>query len=374
MELRFGLIGGSEGSFIGKIHRYGGQFDSKAILTAGCFSRNIEKNEETGKKWNIPTDRVYADFRQMAEAESLRPDGIDFVSIATPNANHYEMAKAFLLKGISVVCDKPVTINVEQGEALQKIADEKDLFFCVTYSYSGFPMVHEMRSIIASGKLGKIQMVNAEYPQDGRLKRIQAGTDKTDWHFFPEIGGPSGAGFDIGTHVEYTTRFVTGLKIKSVIARMEHTYGSTLDTGGSAIIEYEDGTQGLYWFSQAAAGNDNNLRIRVYGEFGNVEWSHRDAYHLILRMINSPVQIYSVNEPYLSDDAKSLSRIKPGHYEGFIEAFSNIYNRFITALAAKKEGKPYKIDFPTLSDGIESIRFIEACLKSDENGNTRVKL
>lgn len=369
--LRYGMVGGGEGSFIGDAHRKAAAFDGKCRLTAGCFSRDYENTLRTGAKYGIAPDRLYKSFEEMAEAEAGREDCIDFVSIVTPNYAHYAAAKAFLINGINVVCDKPLVFKVEEAEELIRLAREKNVLFCVTYTYSGFPMVKQARQLVKDGKLGDILVAMGEYPQDWLITTIEKdGQKQASWRTDPNMAGVSNCIGDIGSHIENTVAYITGLKIKSLCAKLDIIgEGRTLDTNGSVMVQYDNGASGIYWASQVAIGNDNALKVRVYGTKGAIEWDQENPNYLRVTYAGQPVQIFSRGQGYL--DAAAASRIPPGHPEGYYEAFANIYNKFASALLKRKAGEPLgeeDLDFPNAESGLEGVKFINACVKSSKEG------
>ena len=275
IQIRYGMVGGHMNAFIGEVHRKAIAFDPRAQLVAGCFSTNAEKNRETGETYSLDMSRVYPSYEAMAEAESRRPDGIDFVSITTPNNTHYAVAKCFLQHGIHVVCEKPLCFTVEQAQELVALAKEKNLVFGVTYTYSGYTMMKVAREMIAEGKIGKIAAVNAEYVQEWLIDELGVpgeGTTKLSvWRADPAVSGISNCVGDIGTHIENSVHYLTGLNIKRLAATVNR-YGKELDLNANMLVEYENGVNGAYWCSQIAAGKLNGLTIRIYGSEGALEW------------------------------------------------------------------------------------------------------
>ncbi|MDR1953823.1 MAG: Gfo/Idh/MocA family oxidoreductase, partial [Clostridiales Family XIII bacterium] len=275
-DLKYGMVGGGLHAFIGEVHRKAINFDTRAEFVCGCFSSDAKKNKETADAYGLAAERTYANYKEMAKAEAARPDGIDFVSITTPNATHYEIAKEFLNAGIHVVCDKPLCFEVEQAEELVKLVEEKSLIFGVTYTYTGYTMVKVAKEMIAEGKIGDIVAVNAEYVQDwllGELSPENKGADKnlSVWRTDPKVSGISNCVGDIGTHMENMVYYLTGLTIKRLVATT-NTYGHALDLNANIIVEYDNGTNGGYWCSQVAAGKLNGLQVRIYGTEGSIEW------------------------------------------------------------------------------------------------------
>ena len=266
-QIPYGMIGGGKGAFIGDVHRKALRIDGLSVLKAGCFSKDPAKSKAFGQELGIASDRLYSNYLEMAKAEAKRSDGIKFAVCVTPNNSHYDICKAFLLEGIHVVCDKPLTWTIEQSQELARICKEKNLLFAVTYTYTGYPAVKQMRNMVAQGLLGKIRFVNAEYPQDWLANPIDEHSPIAPWRMDPKVSGISNCLGDIGSHIENLVATVTGLKIKRVCARLDSLVdGRTLDDNASVMVEYEGGSKGLYWSSQIAHGYDNALRLRVFGE------------------------------------------------------------------------------------------------------------
>jgi len=375
--LKYGMVGGGPGAFIGDVHRKAIALDSKAVLVAGSFSNDFEKTKETGTALGLSEDRLYASFAEMAEKEAAREDGIDFVSIVTPNFMHYDNAKAFLEKGISVVCEKPLTFTVAQAEELKKVAADNDCLFGITYTYTGHVMAREAREIVSSGQIGDIRVVTAEYPQDWLVDQIeQEGQKQAAWRTDPERSGKSNCVGDIGSHIENLVGFITGLKIEKLIANMDiFGDGRSLDNNAQIILKYDNGASGSYWCSQVAIGNDNALRVRVFGTKGSIDFVQEDSNYLKVMMKGEPVQIYSRGAGYISEKASSWSRLPGGHPEGLHEAFANIYSDFIDALAKKKAGEKVdeaKAGYPTIDMGIEGVKFVNKCVESMDKGSVWV--
>lgn len=377
MKLKFGMVGGA-GGFIGDVHRHAAHMDDLALLTAGCFSRNMDKNRAFAEKWNI-TDpsRVYPDYQTMAEAEAAREDGIDFVSITTPNDTHYPIAKCFLEHGIHIMCDKPLALNAEQGRELAKLAKEKDLLFGVTYTYTGYAMIRQAREMIDAGEIGRITCIQGEYPQEWLAVSLVSGSsEQATWRQDPARSGASGCCADIGTHVECLISKMTGLHPTRVIARFDSIPADIpLETNAQMMVEFDGGIPGMIWTSQVAMGHETEVGVRVFGEKGSVEWNHLRPWELRVTRINQPPQVYTTNRDYLYPAAKELCRLPSGHMEGFYEAFGNLYRGFCMNLIAKKTGgDPGSFRYPTVEDGVRGIEFVDACLKSNANNNIWVPI
>ncbi len=375
MKLSFGMVGGGNGAFIGNVHRRGACADELAVLKAGCFTRNPEKNRETAAAWNVSDlSRVYGSYQEMAEAESSREDGIDFVSIVTPTDTHYEITKCFLNHGIHVVCDKPICINTAQGLELQKIAEEKGLAFGVTYTYASYAVIRQAREMIDRGEIGEIINIIAEYPQDWLIvSTVAKKSDQALWRLDPVRAGGSACCADIGTHLEALISQMTGLKLESVLARFTPYKNSPLEHDIQVLMNYEGNVPGMMWASQIATGSDCGVRIRVYGDKGSLEWRHTRPMELLYAPLNEPVRILTANKEYCYDACTQQCRLPAGHPEGFYEAFANVYRAFCCDLLARKgQTVPGGLRYPTVADGIAGLRFTEACMRSAQDGNVWV--
>ncbi len=372
-KLRYGMVGGGQGAFIGDVHRRAIGLDGLAELTAGCFSRSFDNTRTTGRSLGVAADRLYAGFEEMAEKESQRSDRIDFVVIVTPNHQHYAVAKAFLSKGIHVVCDKPLTLEVAEARELAELAKENRLLFAVTYTYTGYPAVKHAREMIQRGDIGELRFVNAEYPQEWLASPIEKdGQKQAAWRTDPQQTGKSNCVGDIGSHIENMVSYVTGLRIKSVCARLDSFVpGRVLDDNATIMVEYSGGAKGLYWSSQIAVGYDNGIRLRVFGTKGSLQWSQENPNYLTVSRLGEPTQTLSRGRDSFYPHAQSYSRIPSGHPEGYFEAFANIYKTYINALAKiKAGGKPEaaELDFPTVEMGIDGVNFIGKCVESSQKG------
>ena len=372
-RLTYGMVGGGQGAFIGEVHRKAINFDGLARLTAGCFSGSYDNTRATGAELGLDTDRLYRDFAAMAAQEAARPDPIDFVVIVTPNHTHYPMAKAFLRQGIHVVCDKPLTLEVAQGEELKRLAEEKGCLFCVTYTYTGYPAVKQAREMIARGELGELRFINAEYAQEWLATDLeQTGHKQAAWRTDPACSGVANSVGDIGTHVENIIAYTTGLKIRRLSARLDSFgQGRQLDDNAGIMVEYEGGAKGLYWVSQIAIGAENGLRFRIFGTQGSLEWHQENPNYLKVGRIDAPSAIFSRGREAFHPAAQSYSRIPSGHPEGYFEAFANIYKTFIETLARVKTGVPMDAavaDFPSIDAGIAGVKFVHKCVESSNNG------
>jgi predicted dehydrogenase len=322
--------------------------------------------------------RLYKSYKDMIKAESARKDGIDFILIVTPNDTHFPIAKLALESGIRVVCDKPLTTSSHDAEKLATLAAKKDLLFCVTYAYRGYPIIYHMREMVAKGELGDIRFVAAEYAQDWLAMPLEkTGQKQAAWRTDPKHAGISNCVGDIGSHVENMVSYLTGLKMDSLCARLDiFGEGRVLDDNASVMVNFKGGAKGLFWSSQIAVGNENGFRVRIFGTKASLEWSQEECNYCRIGYIDkSPARI-SRGRGTMYPRAQSLSRIPSGHPEGYFEAFANIYSTFITALSKKLDGEKLTrddLDFPNVHDGIRGVRFIEKCVESSKKGSVWVK-
>lgn len=369
-KLRMGMVGGGRDAFIGSVHRMAANLDGKIELVAGCFSSDPEKSRLSGEDLMLDPARVYGTYEEMAEKEAALPEDqrIDFVSIVVQNFLHFPVARTFLEAGFHVVCDKPMTFNLEEALELKKIVEDSGKVFALTHNYTGYPMVKEARELVRSGKLGKILKVVAEYPQGWLIKNIDAeGQKQASWRTDPEKAGASSCMGDIGTHAENLGRYITGLEMDSVCADFtSFVSGRRLEDDGNLLVRYKGGAKGVLYASQISVGEENDLTIRVYGDQASLEWKQEYPNDLILKYAEQPRQILRRGNPYLSEQAQKFTRIPFGHPEAFIEAFANIYLEAARAIGDAIEGKtdggPY--DHPTVDDGVEGMRFIETTVAS----------
>ena len=376
-KLRYGMVGGGPGAFIGDAHRKAISLDGTAELVAGCFSRTPEKTKEQGEALGLDPERCYANYKEMAAAEPAREDGIDFVVIVTPNNTHYEIAKAFLEAGIHVACDKPLVTTAEEAEELKKIADEKGLLFMVTYTYTGHVTMKYMRDLVKNGEIGTVRTVMAEYPQGWLYNENDWGGKQGEWRCDPAQSGRVNCLGDLGTHVENAVATVTGLKIKRVLAKMDVVVpGRKLDDNDQILVEYEGGATGINWTSQFAIGCDNSLRLRIYGSKGTLLWFQETPEEVTLIREDGIARTIKRGYGAVTPDAAKYGRLPSGHTEGWLEAMGNLYDSFGACVLAKKEDRftPDLIDYPTIEEGVAGLKYVEACLKSSENGNVWVEV
>jgi predicted dehydrogenase len=378
-KLRYGMIGGGPGAFIGDVHRKAIFMDGKAEIVCGSFSQSYENTLATGDSLGLSGERLYRTFEDMIRAEAKRPDRPDFISIVTPNSTHYAAAKLALEHGFAVVCEKPLATSSRDAENLALLVHEKGLLFCVTYAYSGYPMVKHIRDIIARGELGEIRFVNGEYPQEWLATKLEdTGQKQAAWRTDPKLAGASNCVGDIGSHIEFMVGHMTGLCIESLCARLDRFgAGRPLDDNATVMVNYEGGARGVYWSSQVAFGHDNALRLRIYGTKGAVEWFQETPNTARVSFLDRPTGTISRGRDPMSPRAQSLSRLPSGHPEGYFEGFANLYSTFITALAKKLRGEALTaddLDFPGVEEGVQGVRYIEKCVESSAKGSIWMNL
>jgi predicted dehydrogenase len=381
-KIRMGMIGGGQGSFIGAVHRMAANLDGIIELVCGAFSSNPERSKTSGEELFLPSDRIYSNYKDMILNEKTLPLGerMDFVAIVTPNHLHFEPAKLALENGFHVICDKPVTFSLEEAEELEKIVSEAKLLFALTHTYTGYPMVKEARNIIQCGKLGKIRKIVVEYPQGWLSQPIESEDQKqAAWRTDPNRSGISCCMGDIGTHAENLAHYISGLKIAELSADLTtFVDGRLLDDDGSVLLRFENGAKGVLQASQISAGEEDNINIKVYGEKGGLEWHQKESNSLLLKWLDKPVEILraGANNSNLSKAALFNCRVPAGHPEGYIEAFANIYKNFaltINCLLKSEKQDPLFLDFPTIEDGIEGMKFVKTVVESSKNNSKWIK-
>jgi len=378
-KLRFGMIGGGRGSFIGAVHRIAAQMDGKAELVAGALSANPERAQLSGHDLFLAPDRTYAGYEAMIAAESRLPAAsrLDFVVIATPNHEHFRPAKLCLEAGFNVICDKPVTLTLAEARILRRIVARTGKVFALTHNYTGNAMVKQARELVRRGALGTIRKVVVEYPQGWLSTALeQSGSKQAEWRTDPKRSGLAGCMGDIGTHAENLARYITGLRIEELCADLT-TYipGRRLDDDGNVLVHFEGGAKGVLHASQVCLGDENMLNIRVYGTKAALEWRQEYPSELVVKFADRPRQIWRHGNAYLSPEARRFSRIPPGHPEGFLEAFANLYLEAFRAIAAEVAGRrPVAADFPTINDGVLGMLFIRAVVESSRRGARWVRL
>jgi predicted dehydrogenase len=372
-RIRLGMVGGGKDAFIGGVHRIASRIDDKFELVAGALSSTPEKSRASGAALGLP--RSYDDFRQMAIREARRKDGIEAVSIVTPNHVHYAAAKEFLKRGIHVICDKPLTSTLADAKKLVKAAEESGALFILTHNYTGYPMVRQASAMVLAGELGRIRVVQVEYPQDWLT--VQQDFKQANWRTDPTQAGAGGSTGDIGTHAFNLACFVTGLEVESLAADIQaFVPGRQVDDNAHVMLRFAGGARGMLWSSQVAPGNENALRIRVYGEKGGLEWAQEDPNYLWHTAFGQPKRLLTRNGAGVGDAAARVSRIPPGHPEGYLEAFATIYAEAAAAILAARDGKPAPdgVVYPTVRDGLKGVQFVSACVKSSARNAAWVPL
>nr|WP_321259517.1 Gfo/Idh/MocA family oxidoreductase [uncultured Pseudodesulfovibrio sp.] len=359
--LKYAMIGGGPGAFVGEVHRTALALNGQAKLVAGCFSRDLEKTRTLGAEFGLAEDRLYATPEELSRLEA---GDIDFAVVVTSNEAHYPNVKACLENGIHVMCDKPFTHTSAQAEELVELARDRGLFLGVSYTYAGYPMVRQMREMILRGDIGAVRFINCEYPQGWLAEMLETtGHIQAEWRADPVRSGGTLSLGDVGSHIEYLVPHVTGLKVTRLAARLDSLVeGRLLDDNGTILTEYDSGARGMYWYSQAAIGMVNGLKIRVFGETGGLEWFQEDPDILHHMPLGEPARKIRRGTPDLTPGAMAYSHTPPGHPEGWLLAFANIYTSFCNTLV---DGEA--VDFPTGEDGVRGVRFMEACLESSKN-------
>ncbi|MBC8035781.1 MAG: Gfo/Idh/MocA family oxidoreductase [Rhizobiales bacterium] len=373
-RIRLGMVGGGQGAFIGAVHRLAARMDDQYEFVAGALSSDPKRARDSGAELGLDPDRIYTDFREMAKAEARLEDGIEAVAIVTPNHMHFPVAKAFIEAGIHVICDKPVTFNLREALTLEKLlAKRSDVIFALTHNYSGYPMIRQARAMIAAGELGDIRLVQGEYPQDWLTNPIERqGQKQAVWRTDPTKTGAGGCVGDIGTHTYQLACFVSGLTLQELSADLTiFVKGRKVDDNVHAMLRFKGGARGMIWASQVAPGHENGLKIRVYGMKGGLEWTQADPNDLWFTPFGEPKRLITRGGAGADAAAARVTRVPPGHPEGYLEAFANIYTEVARAIKAKRSGKKLDKDvtFPGIADGIAGMAFIEACVKSSaKNG------
>jgi predicted dehydrogenase len=373
-RIRLGMVGGGQGAFIGAVHRLAARMDDHYEFVAGALSSDAARSKASGEELRLAPDRIYGDFREMAKAEAKRKDGIEAVSIVTPNHMHFPAAKAFIEAGIHVICDKPLSLNLKEALALEKLlAKNKNVVFALTHNYSGYPMIRQARAMVAAGELGDIRVVQGEYPQDWLTTDLEkSGQKQAAWRTDPKRTGAGGCVGDIGTHTYQLGCFVSGLKLDELSADLTtFVKGRRVDDNVHVMLRYKGGAKGMIWASQVAPGHENGLKIRVYGTKGGLEWLQADPNYLWYTPFGEPKRLITRGGAGSNAAAARVTRVPPGHPEGYLEGFANIYTEVARAIKARRAGKkPDKdVQFPGIEDGVAGMAFIEACVKSSaKNG------
>jgi predicted dehydrogenase len=377
-KLRMGMVGGGSDAFIGAIHRLAAFMDGQIELVCGCFSINPEISISSGKSYYLPENRIYKTYQEMFENEVKLPEGdrMDFVTIVTPNFAHFGPAMMALDNGFNVVIDKPITFTLDEALQLQKKLEETGLLLALTHTYSGYPAVKQAKQMVAEGLFGKIRKVFVEYPQGWLSAKVEdAGNAQASWRTDPKRSGKAGAMGDIGTHAHHLAEYITGLKTTELCAELNvFVPGRLLDDDGAVLLRFDGGARGVLVATQIAAGEENALKIRVYGEKGGLEWSQMEPNSLIVKWTNKPMETYRTGTGFVGSASAANTRTPGGHPEGYLEAFANIYRNFSFHLRAKMNGeqpKPEWLDYPGIEDGIRGMQFIDAVVKAGYNDDVK---
>jgi len=370
-KLRMGMVGGGTDAFIGAVHRLAALMDNQIELVCGCFSVNPEISKESGKLYFIPDNRVYTSYQEMFEKEAKLPEGerMDFVSIVTPNFVHFDPAMMALDNGFHVVLDKPMTFTLDEALKLKDKLDETGLTFALTHTYSGYPAVKHAKQMIAEGKLGKVRKIFVEYPQGWLSSKLEdTGNPQASWRTDPKRSGKAGCMGDIGTHAHHLAEYMTGLKVTELCAELNvFVPNRLLDDDGAVLMRFDNGAKGVLMATQIAAGEENAIRIRIYGDKGGIDWEQMEPNTLTIKWLGQPMQVLRVGTSLDSAVAAHNTRVPGGHPEGYLEAFANIYRNFATTVRAKANGEqPSKemLDFPGVEDGIRGMQFIDSVVKA----------
>ncbi|MGN6213070.1 Gfo/Idh/MocA family protein [Parafilimonas sp.] len=373
-KIRMGMIGGGKDAFIGAIHRIALNMDGLIELSCGALSHDAKVAKESGEMLFLPEDRIYKSYDELFEKESRLPEDkrIDFVSIVTPNFLHFDPAIKALEHGFNVVVEKPMTFTLDEAKQLQKKVEETGLSLCLTHTYSGYPMVKQAKEMFKKGMFGKVRKIMVEYPQ-GWLSKLseREGNAQAAWRTDPKRSGKAGAMGDIGTHAAHLAEYISGLKITKVCADLNiMVEGRALDDDGNVLLKFDNGAAGCLVASQIAAGEENALKIRIYGEEGGIEWAQMEPNTLIVKWLDKPAEIYRAGQGYLTDIAKHNTRTPGGHPEGYLEAFGNIYRNFALSLMAKMNGETptsAMLDYPRVEEGVRGMAFIDTVVASSQS-------
>jgi predicted dehydrogenase len=376
-RIRLGMVGGGEGAFIGAVHRIASRIDDHYELVAGALSSTPEKSRRSGAAIGLASDRVYDDYESMAKAEAKRSDGIEAVAIVTPNDVHAGPTYAFLKAGVHVICDKPLTVSLAEARKMKAAVEKSGLVFALTHNYTGYPLVRQMREMVRGGDLGEIRLIQVEYPQDWLTGPTETtGNKQAEWRVDPKRSGAGGALGDIGTHAYNLADYVTGLELAELAADLtSFGAGRQLDDNAQILMRFTNGARGALWASQVAPGNENGLRLRVYGTKGGVHWVQANPNEMLWSPLGKSTQIVTRGGPDSGAAAGRVTRVPPGHPEGYLEGFANIYSEAALAIKAARSGKkpPKGAHFPTIEDGVKGLAFIEAAVKSSKANGKWVK-
>ena len=374
-RIRLGMVGGGNDAFIGAVHRIASRIDDHYELVAGALSSTPEKSRLSGQALGLPEGRIYDDFKQMAIREARLKNGIEAVAIVTPNHVHYAAAREFLKRGIHVICDKPLTSTLSDAKKLAKAVENSNALFVLTHNYTGYPMVRQARAMVANGDIGAVRVVQVEYPQDWLTE--EQDFKQAAWRTDPERSGAGGSTGDIGTHAYNLACFVTGLTVESLAADLQaFVLGRRLDDNAHVMLRFKGGARGMLWSSQVAPGNENALRLRVYGDKGGLEWEQENPNRLWYAPLGEPKRLITRNGAGAGEAAARVSRIPPGHPEGYLEGFANIYSEAAEAIIARRSGgEPgAEVLYPTIADGLKGMQFVDACVRSSARNSAWIEL
>ncbi len=377
-RIRLGMVGGGAGAFIGGVHRMASRLDNRFELVAGALSSSPDKAQASGRELGLAEDRIYSSYKDMAIREARLKNGIEAVAIVTPNHVHYDAAKEFLRRGIHVICDKPLTSSLADAKKLKKVADESGALFVLTHNYTGYPMVRQAREMIANGTLGDLRVVQVEYAQDWLTEAVEeTGAKGAVWRTDPAQSGLGGATGDIGTHAFNLASFVTGLTLESLAADLDSFVpGRRLDDNAHVMLRFAGGAKGMLWCSQVAPGNENALRLRVFGTKGGIEWAQEDPNRLWFTPFGEQKRLITRGGAGVGDAATRVTRVPGGHPEGYLEAFATIYVEAANAIQARRDNTnpDSAIIYPTVDDGVKGVAFIDACVRSSNKNGGWVSL
>jgi predicted dehydrogenase len=367
-RIRLGMVGGGRGAFIGAVHRIASRIDDQYELVAGAFSSDPERSAASAADLGVA--RAYGSFEEMAARESRRKDGIEAVAIVTPNHMHAPAALAFLKRGIHVICDKPLTATLPEAKKLARAAEASGLIFALTHNYTGYPMIRQAKAMVEAGELGDLRLVNVEYAQDWLAEPIEnTGQKQADWRTDPARSGAGGSTGDIGTHAFNLANFVSGLTLDTLAADLQSFVpGRRVDDNAHVLMRYTSGARGMLWCSQVASGQENGLRLRIYGTSAGLEWEQENPNYLWVTPLGKPRYRLTRGGPGTGDAAARMSRIPSGHPEGYLEGFANIYSEAARAIIARRDGTALDaaVTFPGLKEGLEGVAFVDACVRSSK--------
>ena len=367
-RIRLGMVGGGNDAFIGAVHRLAARIDGRFDLVAGALSSTADKAQASGAALGLDPKRTYDDFAEMAKGEARLTDGIEAVAIVTPNHIHFAAAREFLKRGIHVICDKPLASSMAEAKKFASAVEKSDALFVLTHNYTGYPMIRQAREMVAAGDIGTLRVVQVEYPQDWLAEDLEStGQKQADWRTDPARAGAGGSTGDIGTHAFNLAQFVTGETPASLAADMQSfVLGRQLDDNAHVMLRYESGARGMLWCSQVAPGNENGLRLRVFGDKGGLEWAQENPTNLWFTPLGEPKRLLTRNGAGATEGNLAVSRIPAGHPEGYLEGFANIYGDAADAIIAARDGKSVETLAPGIEAGIAGMRFVDACVRSSK--------